>query len=429
MLSTIGAPSIDALFEQIPEAARLKGELNLPSGMPEQAVLSLAQGMAARNKDLSELTCFLGAGAYDHYIPAVVEAVVSMPEFATAYTPYQPEASQGTLQSIFEYQSMVAALTGMDVANASLYDAATGVGEAAIMAAGINKRNRALVLKSVHPHYRQVLTTYTSGMSVEVIESEYQAGTADITVLREKLDDTISCVIVQYPNFFGVIEPLKDLAEAAHSVGALLVVAVDPIALGMLTPPGEFGADIVVGEGQPLGTPLGFGGPYLGLFACKQEYMWKVPGRIVGETTDTDGKKAYTLTLQTREQHIRREKATSNICSNQALVALAANVYMAALGKNGLRQVSELSFNKAHYAMEQICAKPGYSAPWKAPFFKEFVVKSDRPVAEVNKTLLENGILGGYDLGKDYPELTNHILLCVTEKRTKAEIDRLVELM
>jgi glycine dehydrogenase subunit 1 len=429
MLKTIGVPSIDTLFEQIPVEARLDRELRLPPGMAEQDVLSLCEGLAGRNKNLSELTCFLGAGAYDHYIPAVVDAVVSQSEFVTAYTPYQPEASQGVLQSIFEYQSLIAALTGMDVSNASLYDGATAVGETAIMAMSTNKRKNVLVSSTVHPNYRQVLRNYTSGVGIKVGQIPYTAGVTDMTALKSMLDDSISAVIVQYPNFFGAIEPLKELADAAHAVGALLIVSVDPIALGLLTSPGEYGADIVVGEGQPLGVPVGFGGPYLGLFACKQEYVWKVPGRIVGETTDTDGKTAYTLTLQTREQHIRREKATSNICSNEALVALTAMAYLSALGKNGLRRVAELCFQKAHYLQKRICEKAGFTLAWNAPYFKEFVVKSDKPVAELNKRLLENGILGGLDLGKYYPELQNHVLLCATEKRTKEEIDRLVELM
>ena len=437
MIEAIGAASIDELFEQIPAEARLNHDLNLPLGLAEQDVVALCAGLADRNSHLGQLTCFLGAGAYDHYVPAVVDTVLSRSEFNTAYTPYQPEASQGILQSIFEYQSMISALTGMDVSNASLYDAATAVGEAAIMAHGINGGKRVLVSKAVHPHYRQVLSTYVSGFDIEVEE-------IDLEDLRERLDESTSCVIVQYPNFFGTIEPLADIAatlgrhfdsaqgggpEGRHGDRPLLIVCVDPIALGMLTPPGEYGADIVVGEGQPLGINIGFGGPFLGLFACKQEHVWHVPGRLVGQSVDADGRRAFTLTLQTREQHIRREKATSNICTNQALVALAATVYLSALGKNGLRHVSELCFHKAHYAMERILSKPGYSLPWDAPFFKEFVVKTEKPVAEINRHLLENGILGGLDLGSYYPELQNCMLICVTEKRTKQDIDRFVELL
>jgi glycine dehydrogenase subunit 1 len=429
MLKVIGAPDIETLFEQIPKEARLERELRLPPGLAEQDVVSLCEGIAGRNRHFGELTCFLGAGAYDHYIPAIVDAVISRSEFYTAYTPYQPEASQGVLQSIFEYQSMIAALTQMDVSNASLYDGATAVGEAVIMASGITNRTKAIASRAVHPHYRQVLSTYTSGLGIKIAEVGCAEGVTDVTLLRKQLDETVGCVVVQYPNFFGSIEPLGVLAEAAHAVGALLIVSVDPIALGLLTPPGAYGADIVVGEGQPLGVPVGFGGPFLGLFACRKDYMWRIPGRIVGATTDADGRRAYTLTLQTREQHIRREKATSNICTNQALIALAATVYLAALGKNGLRRVAELSFQKAHYAQQEICGRAGYFAPWRVPFFKEFVIKSDKPVAEVNRRLLENGILGGLDLGRYYPELANHMLLCTTERRTKEEIDRLVELL
>jgi glycine dehydrogenase subunit 1 len=274
-----------------------------------------------------------------------------------------------------------------------------------------------------------VLATYVSGLGIEVMESGHTNGVTDLQSLRNQLDESVACVIVQYPNFFGSVESLGEIAEAAHSVGALLVVSVDPIALGLLTPPGAYGADIVIGEGQPLGIPAGFGGPFLGLFACKQEFMWKIPGRIVGATVDTEGRTAYTLTLQTREQHIRREKATSNICTNQGLMALAATVYLSALGKNGLRQVADLCFQKSHYAHRQLTGLAGVSAPWQAPFFKEFVVKTDRSVAEINRQLLEEGILGGLDLGRFYPELENHMLICTTERRTKAEIDRLVELL
>lgn len=429
MLEAIGVPDIDALFAQIPEEARLKRDLNLPPGLAEQDVVSLCAGMAGRNKSFYDLTCFLGAGAYDHYIPAVVDSVISRSEFLTAYTPYQPEVSQGVLQSIFEYQSLITSLTGMDISNASLYDGATAIGEAVIMAMSINNRKKAIVSNAVHPNYRQVLRTYVAGFDIEVVESPYTAGVTDVGQLKNMLDETVSCVVVQYPNFFGSIEPLQALADAVHAAGALLIVSVDPISLGLLTPPGAYGADIVVGEGQPLGISAGFGGPFLGLFACRKEYMWKMPGRVVGETVDADGNRAFTLTLQTREQHIRREKATSNICTNQALIALAATVYLSALGKNGLRQVAELSFQKAHYAQKEICSRAGYSVPWQVPFFKEFVIKCDKPVAEINEKLLENGILGGLDLGKYYPELENHVLLCVTERRRKDEIDRLVELL
>ncbi|MBI2842568.1 MAG: aminomethyl-transferring glycine dehydrogenase subunit GcvPA [Armatimonadetes bacterium] len=429
MLKTIGVPDTDALFEQIPKEARLGRPPDLPAGMAEQDVVSICEGIAARNRHLADLTCFLGAGAYDHYVPAVVESIVSRSEFATTYTPYQPEASQGVLQSIYEYQSLICALTEMEVSNASLYDAATAIGEAAVMAYSVTGRSRVLVSKAVHPHYRQVLRTYVSGLDMQVEEIDYSEGVTSAGLLPARLSEDAACVIVQYPNFFGCVEPLAPLTEAAHSVGALMIVCVDPIALGLLTPPGAFGADIVVGEGQALGVNIGFGGPYLGLFACRMEHVWHIPGRIVGATVDAEGRRSYTLTLQTREQHIRREKATSNICTNQALVALAATVYLSALGKNGLSHVAELCFQKAHYARDAIAERDGFSLPWPAPFFKEFVVKSEKPVSEINRKLLDNGIIGGLDLGQYYPELKNHVLICVTEKRTKEEIDRMVELL
>lgn len=429
MLKMIGAPDIETLFNQIPKDAKLNRALNLPPGLAEQDVYSLMQGMAGRNRHLGDLTCFLGAGAYDHYIPSIVDTVISRSEFLTAYTPYQPESSQGILQSIFEYQSLITALTQMDVSNASLYDAGSAVGEAVIMASGITKRKNALVSRAVHPNYRQVLSTYTAGLEIKIVEAGYTDGVTDVSALGKQLDDSVGCVVVQYPNFFGCVEPLDVLVDAVHAAGALLIVCIDPIALGLLTPPGAYGVDIVVGEGQPLGVPVGFGGPFLGLFACKQDFMWKMPGRIVGITEDLDGTQAYTLTLQTREQHIRREKATSNICSNQALIALAATVYLSALGKNGLKQVAELCFQKAHYTQQEICKKAGYTAAWSSPFFKEFVLKCEKPVAEINSKLLNEGILGGLDLGRYYPELKNHMLLCTTEKRTKEEIDRLTELL
>ncbi|MCL5103811.1 MAG: aminomethyl-transferring glycine dehydrogenase subunit GcvPA [Armatimonadetes bacterium] len=429
MCDAIGVSNIDQLFQQIPEGARLERPLKLPPGLAEQDVLALGQSLASRNRHMGDLVSFLGAGVYDRYIPALVDAVISRSEFATTYTPYQPESSQGLLQTIYEYQSMIAALTAMDVSNASLYDAATAVGEAAIMAFSITGRARVLVSRAVHPHYRQVLATYTSGIGIDVSEIPYSEGVTDVEAMRAALDDGVACVIVQYPNFFGGVEPLRDIAQAAHEAGALLIVSVDPIALGLLTPPGAYGADIVVGEGQPLGIATGFGGPFLGLFACRREHLRKMPGRVVGATVDADGQVAYTLTLQTREQHIRREKATSNICTNQALMALAATVYLSALGKNGLRQVAELSFQKAHYAQKQILARKGYSSTWSVPFINEFVIKTDEPVAQINRRLLEHGVLGGLDLGKYYSELENHMLLCVTERRSRAQIDRLVELL
>lgn len=428
MLGVIGAADVDDLFDkQIPQSARFNAELNLPRSLSEQEVTSLLENIAAENRSLKELVCFLGAGVYDHYVPAVVESVISKPEFVTAYTPYQAEASQGLLQSIYEYQSLICDLTGMEVSNASLYDGATAVSEAALMAASVTGRSKVLISRTVHPNYREVLRTYLFGRGIEIVEVGYKNGTTDIESIKEKLDQQTACVIVQYPNFFGCIESLAEVAEAAHKTGALFVTAADPIALGLIKPPGQFGADIVIGEAQTLGLPPSFGGPLLGIFACKKEHVWKMPGRLVGATIDADGGRAYTLTLQAREQHIRREKATSNICTNQALAALAATVYLSAMGAEGLRHTAELCFHKAHYAQSQLKAKTDCEAPWSAPFFKEFVVRLKCPVSEANKKLISRGILGGLDLGKFYPELEGHMLLCVTEKRTREEIDRLVE--
>jgi glycine dehydrogenase subunit 1 len=427
MLEAIGVPNVDAIFEQIPKDLQLTEPLNVPEGISEQDILTRMEELAGANTGTDKLVSFLGAGAYDHYIPSVVDAVVSRSEFYTAYTPYQPEASQGLLQTIYEYQSMICALTGMDMSNASLYDAGTAIGEAAILAANATGKSRIIVSKTVHPNYRQVLTTYTRGLGIAVDEAEYADGITEVSSLKECLKEDAAAVVVQYPNFFGAIDPLPEIVDAAHAAGALIIVCVDPIALGMLTSPGELGADIVVGEGQSLGIPTGFGGPFLGIFACKKEHMWRIPGRIVGATVDSEGTRSFTLTLQTREQHIRREKATSNICTNQALMALAATVYLSALGKNGIKHVAELCYHKAHYAHKQICTKAGFSNVWSAPFFKEFVVRTDLPVSEINDRLLENGILGGLNLGVYYPELENHMLFCVTERRSKEQIDRLVE--
>lgn len=429
MLEIIGAADLDDLFEQIPEALRLTEAPDLPPGLAEYDLIRHCEALAERNQHAGQLACFLGAGVYDHFVPAVVDAVISRGEFLTTYTPYQAEASQGVLQSIFEYQSLVCALTDMPVSNASLYDAASALGEAAIMAAAFTRRKRVVVSRAVHPHYREVLRTYVSGLEIEVAEAGFRNGQTDTVSLSKLLGDDCACLMVQYPNFLGCIEPLGPMVEAARSTGALLVVCADPVALGLLTPPGSFGADVVVGEGQGLGSPTAFGGPLLGIFACREQYLRLMPGRVVGQTVDTEGRTAYTLTLQAREQHIRRERATSNVCTNQALAALAATVYLAALGKNGLRQVAELCYHKAHYARDAIIRKPGRSAPWDAPFFKECVVRADEPIAEVNRRLLDAGMIGGLDLEPYYPELAGHMLLCVTEKRTKTEIDRLAEVM
>ncbi len=425
MLEAIGVDSIDRLFEVVPEGSRYPS-LDLPPGLSEMEVVRLLRGLAEENADLDHHSCFLGAGAYRHFIPAVVDHVLRRGEFYTAYTPYQPEASQGTLTAIYEYQSMICDLTGMDVTNASLYDGASAMAEAALMAARITRREGLVVARNVHPAYRQVLRTYTQGLGLPIREVGYDhQGRVDLASARETLSSGSACLMVQHPNFFGCLEDLSSSSELAHRFGALLVACVDPIALGLFRPPGEEGADLVVGEGQALGNPVSFGGPYLGFLACGQEYMRQLPGRLVGMTTDTQGRRGFVLTLQTREQHIRREKATSNICSNEALVALAATVYLAAMGKQGLRQVAELCFHKAHYAARQIEGLPGFALPF-GQFFKEFVVKTPLSPREVNAKLWERGIVGGYDLGRHYPELADGLLFCVTEMNPKEEIDALV---
>lgn len=424
MLESIGVDSVDELFQVVPAAKRYPS-LDLPLGLSEMGVTRLLRGLAEENTDLDHHPCFLGAGAYRHFIPAVVDHVLRRGEFYTAYTPYQPEASQGTLTAIYEYQSMICELTGMDVTNASLYDGASALAEAALMAARITRREELVVAQNVHPAYRQVLRTYTQGLGLPIQEGGYDdQGRVDLASVGEALSSDSACLIVQHPNFFGCLEDLSSASELTHQVGALLVACVDPIALGLFRPPGEEGADLVVGEGQALGNPLSFGGPYLGFLACRQEYMRQLPGRLVGMTTDIQGRRGFVLTLQAREQHIRREKATSNICSNEALVALAATVYLAAMGKQGLRQVAELSFHKAHYAARQIKGLPGFSLPF-GEFFKEFVVKMPLSPREVNAKLWERGIIGGYDLGRDYPELADGLLFCVTEMNPKEEIDAL----
>jgi glycine dehydrogenase subunit 1 len=363
------------------------------------------------------MPCFLGAGAYRHFIPSVVDHVISRGEFATAYTPYQPEISQGTLQTVFEFQSLVCELTGMDVSNAGMYDGASALAEACLMAAGITGRSRLALLSTVHPHSRATVRTYAAGRKLAIDEME----PADVTLSPEH-----ACLVVQQPNFFGYLEAAATLAEKARAAGALCVVASDPISLGLFRSPGDYGADIVVAEGQPLGIPLSFGGPYLGVFAAREKYVRQMPGRIVGRTADGEGRTGYVLTLQTREQHIRRERATSNICSNEQLVALAATVYLCALGRQGLRRVAELCYHKSHYAAQAIAALPGYSLPLGGTFFKEFVVRCPRPPREVNAALLERGIIGGLDVSD---RIENGMLLCVTEMNSRGEIDRLVAVL
>jgi glycine dehydrogenase subunit 1 len=427
MLKEIGKETVGELFAGIPEKARFKRALDLPPALSEMELLAVMKELSARNANLDEYACFLGAGAYDHYIPGVVGNITARQEFYTAYTPYQPEISQGTLQAIFEFQTMICELTGMEVANASMYDGATALSEAAAMACHHTGRDEVLVAKAVHPESREVLKTYARFKGVKVAEIGWENGRIDKKELEAGFNERTAAVVIQSPNFFGVIEDVRETAELAHKNKSLLIVGADPISLALLKSPGESGADIVAGEGQSLGNPLNFGGPGLGFMATTKQLMRKLPGRIVGETTDLEGKRAFVLTLQTREQHIRREKATSNICSNQALNALAATVYMTLLGRQGMKDVAELCLQKSHYLHEQLTRSGKFQPVFSAPFFKEFAVKSPCPPEDLNDKLLSDQIIGGYSLKRDYPELENGWLLAVTEKRTRQEIDRFAE--
>lgn len=427
MLAAIGVSSVDELFADIPEAIRMKDPLNIPKGMAEAEVRRHVEGLAAKNADVTRYVCFLGAGAYDHLIPAAVGQLVSRSEFYTSYTPYQPEITQGVLQATYEYQTHIAQLTGMDLANASIYDGATALAEAALVACAHTRREKVLIPQTVHPEYRQVVHTYLRHQNLEVVEVPYKDGVTDMERLKDMLDDTVAAVVVQQPNFFGSLEEARAFGELAEQYGALLIACIaDPLTLGVLESPGAYGAHIAVGEGQPLGNTLSFGGPYLGFFAAKDDLVRRIPGRIAGATVDKDGNTGYVLTLQTREQHIRRERATSNICTNQALNALVAAVYLTLLGKEGVRDVAHQSLQKAHYTQRAITALPGFSAVWKRPFFHEFVVRTTADPEELVQRLLEHQILGGLPLGRFYPELSDCLLFCVTEARTKEEIDRLV---
>lgn len=427
MLGTIGAANIEELFEQVPQVARIKGELDLPEGLDETGLIRCFSELANKNCGASDLICFLGAGIYDHYIPSVVRHMASREEFLTSYTPYQAEASQGMLQAIYEYQTLICRLTGMDVSNASMYDGSTALAEAAVMVHGTSGKKQVVVSSAVHPSYREVLRTYCSGLDMDIEDVEFSAGVTDILTLQERVGEDTACVIVQQPNFFGNIEPVREISVIAHNAGAAFIVCADPISLGILLPPEDYGADVVVGEGQSLGSPMNFGGPLLGIFAAKRDYLRRVPGRLVGATQDTEGRRAYTLTLQTREQHIRRERATSNICTNQSLNAVAAAVYLSVLGKRGLAQVANLCLQKAHYAAARISDLPGYDLVWPAPFFKEFAIRCPEQPSAINRRLLDRGVMGGLDLGRYYPGLSDCMLIAVTEKRSKEEIDLLVE--
>ncbi|MGE5553796.1 MAG: aminomethyl-transferring glycine dehydrogenase subunit GcvPA [Betaproteobacteria bacterium] len=427
MLKACGVQSVEEFFAPIPEAVRLRRPLALPGPLSEMELAGHLQALAGRNTPTSELLSFLGAGAYEHYVPAAVSQITSRAEFYTAYTPYQPEVSQGTLEAIYEFQSYVAALTGLDVANASLYDGATAVAEAAAMALAHTRRTEVLIGANVHPEYRQVLKTYARQWEAAVRELPAPGGALAPAEVAAQVSEQTAAVIVQNPNFFGLVEAGEELAQAVHAKGALLIVVANPVSLGLLEAPGEYGADLCVGEGQPLGNPLGFGGPYVGFMAAREALVRRMPGRIVGATVDRDGRRGFVLTLQTREQHIRREKATSNICSNEALCALAFTVHLSLLGPQGLKELAELCLQKAHYAADRLSALPGFQLAFPGPFFHEFVVRVPGPAEELAERLVARGILPGLPLGRFYPDLADALLVCVTETKTKAAIDRLVE--
>jgi glycine dehydrogenase subunit 1 len=429
MLDVIGVKSLEELFEAVPEKYRFP-KLNIPPALTEMEAADELAGLAEANETTgSDLISFLGAGAYRHYIPAAVDHVLRRSEFSTAYTPYQPEVSQGTLQAIFEYQSLMANLTGMDVSNASHYDGATAAAEAVNMAVANfrGKRSKIIIAPTVNPQYRATIRTYTQGMGLTLLGDEPNTDLyASPDTLESLIDTGTALVIVQYPDFFGRLFDYSNFITKAHAKGALVCVVANPTALALFKTPGAMGGDIVVGEGQPLGVPLSFGGPYLGFFTTRKQFVHKMAGRLVGETVDSRNQRSYVLTLTAREQHIKRERATSNICTNQGLIALGSAVYMSLLGKSGMRQVAELCYHKAHYAAEQIARLPGFGICFPEPFFHEFALCGPAPSEEINAHLLEHGILGGYDLGQDYPSLKNHMLVAVTEMNTKEEIDILV---
>jgi len=431
MLDAIGVASVEELFEKVPAELRLDRDLDLPPAMGELDLTAHMTALAAKNVPAGQSVCFLGGGSYDHFIPAIVDFVAARSEFYTSYTPYQAEASQGNLQALFEYQTLITQLTGMDVSNASLYDGASAAAEAVLMALGATRRwGRVVTAASVHPEYRQTVATYLANLDVELVTLGTPVGALAPDEVAAAVDDHTACVLVQHPNFFGCLEEVRPLVEIAHRAGALFVVAVDPISLGLLARPGDYGADIVVAEGQSLGNPMSFGGPYLGVMACRQEFVRRMPGRLVGQTVDRRGKRCWVLTLQTREQHIRREKATSNICTNQGLLALRAAVYLAAMGPAGMRSVAELCLRKARYAFEQLTARESLEPVFERSTFKEFVVRArDGRVDERLDAARNRGIFAGVPLGKWYPELADCLLVAVTEKRTKSDIDQLATAM
>ncbi|MZH05737.1 MAG: aminomethyl-transferring glycine dehydrogenase subunit GcvPA [Nitrospinae bacterium] len=430
MLAEIGVKNIDELFDSIPESLRLNNKLlDLPPSLPEIELTEYLKRLQKRNTTSDNGSVFLGAGAYRHFSPILIDHLISRGEFATSYTPYQPEVSQGTLQAIYEFQTMVCLLTGMEIANASMYDGASSLAEAVIMANRINRRSEFLVSRAIHPEYRTVVETYTRGSKFDLKEVPYTSeGATDLEFILKNLTENTSAVVIQSPNFFGTVEEYGSLAEALAKNGTLLIVAVaEALSLGILKPPGQRGADIVVGEGQSFGLPVSFGGPYVGYFATREKYLRQMPGRLAGETKDQNGKRAYVLTLSTREQHIRRERATSNICTNQGLCALAATIFLSTLGKEGLREMAILNVRKAHYLKNRLAHISGFEIKFGTHSFNEFVLECPRPAEEVLQILKQDHIIGGYPLEQHYPELKNCILLCATELNSQEEMDRLAD--
>lgn len=428
MLDTIGVGSIDELLQNIPPQVKLTDPLNLPPALSEFEAMKLMREYSKKNITADTHVCFLGGGAYDHFIPSIVGAVLNKPEFKTAYTPYQAEVSQGTLQAMYEFQTMIAEITGMEVSNASLYDAGSGLAEACFMANAHNRKTEFLFAGKINPNYITVTKTITAGRSYTFKEFVNEDGSADLKGLAAAMNDNTAGVVVQMPNFFGNLEDVFEIEKIAHSKKALFIVVVNPMSLGILEAPGTYNADVVVGEGQPFGIPLNFGGPYLGLFACKNEFVRKIPGRLAGVTEDQDGKRCFVLTLQTREQQIKREKATSNICTNQGLFMLAATVYMETMGKQGIKEVAEQSARKAHYLADEISKIDGFSLINDLHFFNEFAINTPIPVNEVNKKALDNGFIAGLDV----TEFNNNkptLLIAVTEKRTKDQMDEFVHFL
>ncbi len=427
MLDTIGVGSIDDLFATVPNEHRLDRPLDIPPGLSELGLLANAKALADANHHCDDLVCFMGCGAYDHFIPTLVDHLAMKGEFLTAYTPYQAEASQGSLQAFYEFQTMVCQLTGMDVANASLYEQASAVAEAVLMAKSATRRSSVVMSPSVHPDTRDVMNTYCADLDLDRVRAELKDGVTDLDALRALVSQETAAVVIQSPNFFGCVERVDEIARIAHDVGALLIVSVDPISCGVVKSPGDCGADVAVAEGQCLGIPLGYGGPYLGLLAASEKFLRKMPGRVVGKGKDAQGDDAYCLALQTREQHIRRQNATSNICTNQGLMAMRAAVYLAAMGKQGIRQAASQCLDKAHYAASEITALDGYELRFDQPFFKEFTIKTTRNVEKTLSHCHSQGILAGVPLGRWHDELNDCFVVAVTEKRTRTQIDALVE--